>query len=58
VKIDRRGVPLGQGRLTNLQVARFDVEEIKVEGEFGLQMESKVDIAGGDTLVAYRIVES
>ncbi|HEV7121445.1 MAG TPA: translation initiation factor IF-2 [Candidatus Paceibacterota bacterium] len=58
VKLERRGVPLGTGRITNLQVARADVQEIKVEGEFGLQIETKVDIAGGDTIIAYRIIES
>lgn len=56
VKIDRRGVPLGQGRLTNLQVARSNVNEIKMEGEFGLQLETKVDVAAGDTLTAYKMV--
>ena len=56
VKVDRRGVPLGNGRLINLQVARSDVNEIKMEGEFGLQVETKADIAAGDTLVAYRMV--
>ncbi len=58
VKIERRGIPLGQGRITNLQVARVDTSEIKIEGEFGLQVETKVEVAGGDTLIAYRVVES
>ena len=57
IKIDRRGIPLGQGRLTNLQVARADVSVIKGEGEFGLQVETKGDIAQGDTLFAFRTVE-
>lgn len=56
VKADRRGIALGAGKLTNLQVARADVGEIKMEGEFGLQVETKADIAAGDTLVAYRMV--
>lgn len=56
VKVDRRGIALGNGKLTNLQVARADVNEIKVEGEFGLQVETKADIAAGDTLVTYRMV--
>lgn len=56
VKIDRRGVDLGRGKLTNLQVARADVQTIKGEGEFGLQVESKADIGPGDTLIAYRLV--
>jgi translation initiation factor IF-2 len=57
VKIDRRGIPLGQGRLTNLQVARADVSVIKGEGEFGLQVETKADVAQGDTLQTFRMVE-
>lgn len=56
VKIDRRGIPLGQGRLTNLQVARADVKEIKMEGEFGLQVEAKTEIAAGDTVTAVAMV--
>lgn len=56
VKIDRRGIPLGTGKLTNLQVARSDVREIKMEGEFGLQVETKADVAAGDTLTGYRMV--
>jgi translation initiation factor IF-2 len=57
VKVDRRGIPLDKGKLVNLQQARADVKEIKDEGEFGLQVESRADISGGDTLIAYRIVE-
>ncbi len=58
VKIDRRGIPLGNGKITNLQQARADVKEIRTEGEFGAQIETKVDIAGGDTLTLFRVVET
>jgi len=58
VKISRRGIDLAGGRILNLQVARADVSEIHVEGEFGLQVESKTEIAGGDVLVAFRVVEN
>jgi len=58
VKIVRRDIELGRGRLLNLQVAKADVKEIHVEGEFGLQVESKTEIAGGDMLVAFTITES
>lgn len=58
VKIIRRDIELGRGKLTNLQVARADVEEIHVEGEFGLQVEAKTEIAPGDQLVTFRVVES
>ncbi len=58
VKISRRGVDLGTGKLTNLQQARADVKEIRTEGEFGSQIETKADVAAGDTLTFFRIVES
>jgi translation initiation factor IF-2 len=57
VKIDRRGVPIGSAKLTNLQVARNDVKDIHVEGEFGLQIEGKHEAAPGDTLQAIKLIE-
>lgn len=58
LKVKRRDIELDRGKLLNLQVAKSDVSEIHVEGEFGLQVESKTEIAGGDVLVTYRVVES
>jgi translation initiation factor IF-2 len=58
VKIDRRGIHIGNGRLMNLQVARADVKDVHVEGEFGLQIESKYEAAAGDSLIAFRMTES
>lgn len=58
VKIDRRGIHIGNAKLVNLQVARADVKDIHVEGEFGLQIESRYGAAAGDTLQAFRIVEN
>ena len=55
VKIDRRGIDLGKGKIVNLQIMRSDVKEIHIEGEFGLQVETKSEIAGGDTLTAFRV---
>jgi translation initiation factor IF-2 len=57
VKVDRRGIPLGTMKLTNLQQVRQDVKEIHVEGEFGLQLEGKVEIAAGDTIQTYKMTE-
>ncbi len=57
VKVDRRGIPLGIMKLTNLQQVRLDVKEIHVEGEFGLQLEGKVEIAAGDTIQTYKMTE-
>ncbi|MCI0597836.1 GTP-binding protein [Candidatus Parcubacteria bacterium] len=58
VRVIRRTLDLDKGKILNLQVARADVPDIHVEGEFGLQVESKTDIAPGDSLIAFRIVET
>lgn len=58
VKIMRRDIEIGRGKMTNLQQARSDVKEIRTEGEFGFEVETKVDIAGGDVLVSYALVEA
>ncbi len=58
VKIVRRDEELGRGKIVNLQQARVDVNEVKAEGEFGLQIEAKCEIAGGDMLIAFRIVKA
>lgn len=57
VKLDRRGIDLGKGKVTNMQQARADVKEIHVEGEFGIQIETRTEVAPGDTIVSYRLVE-
>jgi len=56
VKLSRRGIELGYGKIVNLQQARADVKEIKTEGEFGAQVETKVDIAQGDTITPFSLV--
>jgi len=58
VKIDRRGIHVGNAKLINLQVARADVSEIKMEGEFGMQIEGRYEAAGGDTLIAFKMTET
>ena len=56
VKLSRRGIELGYGKVVNLQQARADVKEIKTEGEFGAQIETKEDIAQGDTITPFTLV--
>lgn len=56
VKLSRRGIELGYGKIVNLQQARADVKEIRTEGEFGAQVETKEDIAAGDTIVPFKSV--
>lgn len=56
VKLSRRGVELGYGKVGNLQQARADVKEIRGEGEFGAMIETKEEIAQGDTVIPFKLV--
>jgi len=55
VRIIRRDIPVGTGKLTNLQQAKSDVKEISV-GEFGMQIESKHGIAAGDHVTGFDVI--
>ncbi|MBI2409504.1 translation initiation factor IF-2 [Candidatus Kaiserbacteria bacterium] len=58
IKILRRDVEIGRGSIRNLQQARADVKEIKTEGDFGAEIESRESAAPGDTLIAFVISAS
>lgn len=55
VKITRREVELGKGTIKNLQQLKANVDHIAT-GEFGMQIESKTEIAPGDYIVAFDVV--
>ena len=55
VKITRRDIEIGTGIIKNLQQGKSDVSQI-VEGEFGMQIETRADIAPGDYLIPFDIV--
>jgi translation initiation factor IF-2 len=55
VRITRRDVDMGRGVLKNLQQQKSNVQAI-TEGEFGMQLDSKVDIAAGDYIEAFDII--
>jgi translation initiation factor IF-2 len=55
VSIIRRDFPLAQGTIIELQQAKQKVKEV-LEGECGLLIECKTDIAPGDTLEAFIFV--
>lgn len=52
VRIIRRDIEVGKGRLTNLQHMKSDVKSIS-EGEFGMQIESKKQLAPGDYIEGF-----
>lgn len=55
VRVLRRDVLLGTGTLKNLQQHKSNVKSL-AEGEFGMQLESKVEIAPGDIIEAFDTV--
>lgn len=57
VRILRRDIEIGKGTLKNLQQYKSDVQQIS-EGEFGMQLETKTEIAPGDYLETYDMVVS
>lgn len=57
VKILRRDIEIGKGVIKNLQQQKSDVQKID-EGEFGMQLETRTEIAPGDHLIAIDTVIS
>lgn len=55
VNILRRDIEIGKGTIKNLQQAKSDVQQVE-EGEFGMQLETRADIAPGDYLEPYDTV--
>lgn len=55
VRILRRDVVIGNGVLKNIQQQKSDVQQI-TEGEFGMQLETRAEIAPGDYIEAYDLV--
>lgn len=53
VKIVRREHDLGRGKITELQSAKVKTNEVLVDTECGLLVESKTEIAIGDTLECF-----
>lgn len=53
VKALRHDAEIARGTIVNLQQARADVREVKVEGDFGAELELRGELAYGDTLVAF-----
>lgn len=57
VKIMRRDFEIGRGRVREMQKFKNRVSEIGEGQEFGTMVESKIEIAPGDKLEAFQIVE-
>ena len=57
VRILRRDIEIGTGVVKNLQQYKSDVERVE-EGEFGMQLETRAEIAPGDYLKPFDVVIS
>lgn len=55
VKIFRRDIEIGKGTIKNLQQMKSDVQQVN-EGEFGMQLETRAEIAPGDYLKPFDVV--
>ncbi len=55
VKITRRDIEIGKGTIKNLQQYKSDVKQVE-EGEFGMQLETRTDVAPGDYLTPFDTV--
>jgi translation initiation factor IF-2 len=55
VKILRRDIEIGTGIIKNLQQGKSDTDRVE-EGEFGMQLETRTEIAAGDFLEPYDVV--
>ncbi|MEK7462698.1 MAG: translation initiation factor IF-2 [Patescibacteria group bacterium] len=55
VHILRRDVEIGTGIVKNLQQYKSDVQQVN-EGEFGMQVETRAEVAQGDILKPYDLV--
>jgi len=57
IKIMRRDMEIGRGNLKNLQQSKTDTKEVS-DGEFGMQLDTKTEIAPGDVIEGFETVES
>lgn len=57
VKIIRRDFMVGKGKITNLEKGKVKVNAIEEGSEFGMMLESKIEIAAGDILESFIIVK-
>jgi translation initiation factor IF-2 len=57
VRILRRGEKIGQGKIKELQMQKAKVDEVPEGSEFGIAIETKIEIAQGDYIEAFQIVK-
>ncbi len=57
VKIMRREFEIGSGKIVNLEKAKMKTSVVEEGSEFGMMIESKIEIASGDVIEAFSITQ-
>jgi translation initiation factor IF-2 len=57
VKVLRRGEEIGRGKIKGIQSQKSQVEEVEEGTEFGMQLETKLEIVPADELETFETVE-
>ncbi|MEX2052530.1 MAG: translation initiation factor IF-2 [Candidatus Paceibacterota bacterium] len=57
VKIIRRDFEIGRGRIVNLEKGKVKTKEVSEGTEFGMMIESKIEIVSGDILESFNVVQ-
>lgn len=57
VKIIRRDFEIGRGKIVNLEKSKVKVSAVEEGAEFGMMIESKIEIASGDVLESFAITQ-
>lgn len=57
VKIIRREFEIGRGKIVNLEKGKAKVSEVEEGAEFGMMLESKIEVAPGDIIESFSVVQ-
>ncbi len=57
VKILRRDEEIGRGKIKELQQQKAKTSEVKEENEFGLSLETKIEVVPGDYIETFEVVK-
>lgn len=56
IKINRHDTEIGQGKIIDLQTQKIKTVEVGENTQFGAEVESKIEIATGDTIYAFETI--
>ena len=57
IKVIRREFEIGRGKIINLEKGKTKTSEVEEGVEFGMMIESKIEISGGDIIESFAIIQ-